>query len=49
MTYINQPAGKIAETAFTLLLDEIKNPDTQGEKHLEIPAELIICETCKKG
>jgi DNA-binding LacI/PurR family transcriptional regulator len=48
MTYINQPAAKLAETAFTLLLNEIKNPDTQGEQHLVIPSELIICQTCKK-
>jgi LacI family transcriptional regulator len=48
MTYIDQPAGKIAETAFTMLLEEIKNPDTHGKKQLAIPGELIICQTCRK-
>jgi LacI family transcriptional regulator len=48
ISYIDQPAEEIGKKATELLLDEIKNPETRVERHIVIPTELVICETCKK-
>jgi LacI family transcriptional regulator len=48
ISYIDQPSEEIGRKAVELLLDEIKNPEMREEKHIVIPTELVICDTCKK-
>jgi LacI family transcriptional regulator len=48
ISYIEQPSEDIGRKAVELLLDEIKNPEMREEKHIIIPTELVICDTCKK-
>jgi len=48
ISYIDQPADEIGRNATELLLDEIKNPEMREERHIVVPTELVICDTCKK-
>jgi LacI family transcriptional regulator len=48
MTFVDQPAAEIGKRAIEILLEEIKNPDLQEERHIALPGELIICQTCRK-
>jgi len=48
ISYIDQPSEDIGRKAVELLLDEIKNPEMREEKHIVVPTELVICDTCKK-
>jgi len=48
ITYINQPIKELGVKAIELIINQIKNPDTVQEKHITLPTELVICETCKK-
>ena len=48
ISYIDQPAEEIGKKATELLLAEIKNPETREERHIVVPTELVICDTCKK-
>jgi LacI family transcriptional regulator len=48
LTYIDQPAEDIGRVATELLLQKIRFPDNEIGKFIEIPTELVFCETCKK-
>lgn len=48
ISYIEQPSEDIGRKAVDLLLNEIKNPEMREEKHIVVPTELVICDTCKK-
>jgi len=48
ISYIDQPAEEIGKKATELLLAEIKNPEMREERHIVVPTELVICDTCKK-
>jgi len=48
ISYVDQPAEEIGRKATELLLEEIKNPEMREERHIVVPTELVICDTCKK-
>jgi LacI family transcriptional regulator len=48
ISYIDQPPDEIGKKATELLLHEIKNPELREERHIVVPTELVICDTCKK-
>lgn len=48
LTFMNQPASAIGEQAFNLLLEELRSPEAFTEKHIVIPSQLVIGETCRK-
>jgi len=48
ITYVDQPSEEIGRKAVELLLDEIKNREMREEKHIVIPTELVLCDTCKQ-
>lgn len=48
LTFVEQPVEEISRTAFNLLLDEIKSPETRGQKNVVLPTKIVVCETCKK-
>ncbi len=47
LTYIKQPIHEIGQMATELLIDEIDNKET-GKQNIMLPADLVVCETCKK-
>ena len=47
LSYVKQPVEEIGKKAVELLIEEIKNPDTRGTE-IQLPTELVVCETCLK-
>ncbi len=48
ITYIQQPVNELGHTATALLINEIQSGET-GNQNIKLPAELVICDTCRKG
>ena len=48
LSYIDQPVGEISRTATQLLVEEIQNKKTAAGQMIEIPAKLVLCDTCIK-
>jgi LacI family transcriptional regulator, galactose operon repressor len=46
LTCINQPTEILGKTAVELIVEHIKNYDNFEPKHIEIPTEIIVRETC---
>jgi len=47
ISYIDQPSEEIGRKATELLLHEIKNPEQKEKRHIVVPTEFVICDTCK--
>ncbi|MHB1688366.1 MAG: LacI family DNA-binding transcriptional regulator [Ignavibacteriaceae bacterium] len=46
LSCVDQPTEKLGKTAVELTLDQIKNIDSFEPRHIEIPTELLLRETC---
>lgn len=46
LSYVNQSTEQLGRTSVELIIDHIKNYENYIPKHIEIPTELIIQETC---
>jgi LacI family transcriptional regulator len=46
LTCVNQPTRELGETAVRMMLETIRHPEHNTEKHIELPTRLIIRETC---
>ncbi len=48
ISYINQPTEVLGKTAFELVLEHINEAEDYEPKHIQIPTELVLRETCVK-
>ncbi len=46
LSYIDQPAPKIAQRAMELLIDEIQNEEKSEIQCIKLPTQLVLCDTC---
>lgn len=46
LSSVDQPTVELGRKAVELIMDNINNPDAFTPKHIEIPTELILRETC---
>jgi LacI family transcriptional regulator len=46
LSCVSQPTRELGSRAVQMILDIIKHPDEAAERHIEIPTELVLRETC---
>lgn len=49
LSYIEQPVDEIGKTATRVLLEKIQSHEAAKIQNIEIPAKLVLCDTCLKN
>jgi len=49
LSCVNQPTTELGAKAVELMLSIIANPDSGGDRHVLVPTDLILRETCVSG